>query len=1477
MNTKSNLLKSIFISLILVMGVNNAWGLGYNNESHVYLDVNGTTKYYKVSSEDWGTGCSLPGTWGGELKNQTFNDVQNLTIKGGAVGGKTAWQESLSATLSYSVTTSTTTPSSWTNFGSITSSSTYNNDACFYYKNNGSTNVTPTTPGTYYLHIKISFNSTSKTSYVKFTIPASTYTVAGSKAVLGSDWNQSDTNNDMTLSSGTTYTLTKHDVSLTKGINYECKVVKDHSWENAWPSKNYVFSVNTDGHYDVTFTFDSSNKTVSVATTRLYAVIYDGNGKTSGTVPATTYHKSGSTITVANNSGNLAKSGYTFEGWNENAGGTGTSYAVGSTFSMPSADKTLYAKWTLSEQQYTVTAVANPTAGGTVTPTSATAMGQVSGGKITATANTGYTFNNWSIKSGSGSFTDAKAASTTFKPTAVSTVQANFTANKYTVKFHENGGEGEMTDQGFTYDEKQKLTENAFKRENALFVGWATSEGDANNGVVAYTNGQSVSNLTETKDGVVNLYAVWATISITVCPERIKLNDQLTLTISYKNIPENYIYRVYITSHNQPVPNNNGEWITISGSGTLTHTSKSGHYFTAGENNVVVQLYNQNHTILLLTSEAKTFIAEQIGTIAVYTRKEAEGDVFYTNLQNVSASFGVSITAPTIDGYRFDRWEEISGGIVFTPNTYSSTVTVTASNGGQIRAYYKKLEPKTIYLKTVEGTTDGVNWYVKYNGTEYIMDELGCTNEYYKGVVPEGTSFQFVSKDNNNATVETKGTDLQYVEGKTLYNLVSAAASGNKIFFKPNQQWIDKAAKEKWHFAGSFWTDSAVWKEMTDDNSDGIYECEKPANAIQVIFCLVYTTNNIENWGNDWSYRKIQTDGDNAYKKIPNGSNLFIITDNKEDQAIGTWSTHADTPVNGEGEWTTFTGITYRITLNQQDATTAGTTHVDVAYHASMPEIEKLPTKTEKKFGGYYTQQNGQGVILVNAFGEWQDANGYISSTTWESEDCITLYAYWKNLEPEITDITLNTDIFEPVEDENEKVFVTAEPTIETHNNNGQFVVCWKLLYTNGREVEGEQYKATPVEGNKVRFSIAGLSTGTYTIRASLHTGNDCGSGEEISRFDKQFSIVANRIITVNYTCDGNTIMASTKQNAHIINPTSITAPDIVGYTFKEWVAGDGVIISTADKTQNAIEFTAYYDGNLTATYTKKKMVYFYNTMGWDNVYVYFYSSDKYWDTNMGSGSDKNKEIDGTKAHWFEYRGKMTQIQGTNIWYFDYLSLGGEIEGYTNVVFNKYQQDNYEWFHNTEVVRRGDMDANKLPMYVPIKAAAETKNGTNYYNKGYWMNYPENTGYKLQIYDGTGNGAKEVASVRFPYSTNTIMPLTVSVDLEAGKTYGFKILREDNTYFSNSGTMTANSNGWSFTYGVSQNCGLKTTLAGDYTFTLKFATPNQQDPNDYKYCVDVVYPVSVGDYRVVYQDDAQWSQSTAHDKKWNHPSYAIKN
>ncbi len=75
----------------------------------------------------------------------------------------------------------------------------------------------------------------------------------------------------------------------------------------------------------------------------------------------------------------------------------------------------------------------------------------------------------------------------------------------YSVKFNANGGTGTMANESFTSGTAQALTANAFTRTGYTFQGWATSA----SGAKVYNDGQSVSNLTETIGGVVNLYAVW--------------------------------------------------------------------------------------------------------------------------------------------------------------------------------------------------------------------------------------------------------------------------------------------------------------------------------------------------------------------------------------------------------------------------------------------------------------------------------------------------------------------------------------------------------------------------------------------------------------------------------------------------------------------------------------------------------------------------------------------------------------------------------------------------------------------------------------------------------------------------------------------------------------------------------------------------------------------------------------------------------
>ena len=86
---------------------------------------------------------------------------------------------------------------------------------------------------------------------------------------------------------------------------------------------------------------------VAAAPAATYAVTYNANGSTGGAAPTDSKrYAKGAVVTVLGNTGNLARTGYTFSSWNTAANGSGTASGAGTTFSMGTANVTLYAQWT---------------------------------------------------------------------------------------------------------------------------------------------------------------------------------------------------------------------------------------------------------------------------------------------------------------------------------------------------------------------------------------------------------------------------------------------------------------------------------------------------------------------------------------------------------------------------------------------------------------------------------------------------------------------------------------------------------------------------------------------------------------------------------------------------------------------------------------------------------------------------------------------------------------------------------------------------------------------------------------------------------------------------------------------------------------------------------------------------------------------------------------------------------------------------
>ncbi len=92
-----------------------------------------------------------------------------------------------------------------------------------------------------------------------------TWTVAGSGAAVngGTDWAPTNEANDMATTDGTTFTLEVTGCTLEAGTTYKFKIVKNHSWDEAYPGSDKTFTVAETAIYTVVYTFNSNTKEVS--------------------------------------------------------------------------------------------------------------------------------------------------------------------------------------------------------------------------------------------------------------------------------------------------------------------------------------------------------------------------------------------------------------------------------------------------------------------------------------------------------------------------------------------------------------------------------------------------------------------------------------------------------------------------------------------------------------------------------------------------------------------------------------------------------------------------------------------------------------------------------------------------------------------------------------------------------------------------------------------------------------------------------------------------------------------------------------------------------------------------------------------------------------------------------------------------------------------------------------------------------------
>jgi len=203
--------------------------------------------------------------------------------------------------------------------------------------------------------------------------------------------------------------------------------------------------------------------------TTSYAVTTAANNATRGTMSGAGNYIPGSTcILIAN-----ANPGYLFSNWTEN----GTIYSRQPTDTLlVNSNHDFIANFVVDNSKHAVTATVTPTAGGSVTGAGIFTDG--SSCTLTATANTGYSFINWT---NNGTIVSSNA-SYTFVVNANTDLTANFAINSYAITTTANPSAGGTVTGTGTYIYGSNCTATATPATGYSFSGWTE------NGTVISTN-----------------------------------------------------------------------------------------------------------------------------------------------------------------------------------------------------------------------------------------------------------------------------------------------------------------------------------------------------------------------------------------------------------------------------------------------------------------------------------------------------------------------------------------------------------------------------------------------------------------------------------------------------------------------------------------------------------------------------------------------------------------------------------------------------------------------------------------------------------------------------------------------------------------------------------------------------------------------------------------------------------------------------
>ncbi len=373
---------------------------------------------------------------------------------------------------------------------------------------------------------------------------------------------------------------------------------------------------------------------------------------------------------------------------------------------------------------------------------------------------TGYHFKGWSKSSSSS---DIIEENKNYTDSGTITVYAVWEANKYTVTYDSNKGNGSSTPSGtvddtdHTYDLESDLTKDKFEREGYTFVGWSKTKHD--DSVETCDDCiEKANNLTDENNGNVTLYAVWKANTYTITYNSNKGSGSIEPTGTVENTTHTYDSESDLTSEQYQ-----REGYTFVG---WSKKANEKDKITKANN-----LTNENNGNVTLYA---------IWEIITYTiNQDSNGGSLEKENKSYTIEDEFELSKPTRPGYTFDGW--------YTKNPESKVDKITKGMTGNL---------------DLQAHWTGISYTIIYsNGESESARDTFVYGDSHTSKNPETVQKQFtvtfdeaggkaVSDQTVNATVEKwkvkdSSDGKTYNAGESIEDLIIPTSTSDTVTLVP--------------------------------------------------------------------------------------------------------------------------------------------------------------------------------------------------------------------------------------------------------------------------------------------------------------------------------------------------------------------------------------------------------------------------------------------------------------------------------------------------------------------------------------------------------------------------------------------------------------------------------------------------------------------------------------------------------------------